>query len=125
MAIVSIVFFAPASFFLGMVSPYAIKIKIVELSKTGTVAGNLYAISTTGSIVGTFLAGFFIIPNFGSTNTLIILVLVLFILAIFLSGNAKKIGEEFAKRNLENNSCVLFGGETTVEIKGEGEGGKM
>jgi spermidine synthase len=46
--------------------------------------GNLYAISTIGSIFGTFLAGFYIIPNFGSTNSLIILSVALLLVAVLL-----------------------------------------
>lgn len=80
----SLVLFAPASFLLGMVSPYAVKLKMNDLAKSGRTAGNLYAISTAGSIFGTFLAGFYIIPNFGSTNSLVILSLVLTFVAVLL-----------------------------------------
>lgn len=41
-----------------------------------------------------------------------------------LSGNATEIGKEFAKKTLSQNTCLLFGGETTVEIKDGGEGGR-
>ena len=61
----SIILFAPASILFGMVSPYAIRLKAEQLSKVGSTAGNLYAISTTGSIFGTLLAGFVLIPSFG------------------------------------------------------------
>lgn len=65
--------FAPASIFLGMISPYAVKLKLENLQKSGRTVGNLYAISTIGSIVGTFLAGFFLLSYFGNTKLLIIL----------------------------------------------------
>src|SRR5665648_670250 len=58
--------FLPASVFLGMVSPYAVKLKIKNLDTSASTVGNLYAISTTGSIFGTFLAGFYLIPHFGT-----------------------------------------------------------
>jgi len=52
------------SFLLGMVSPYSVKIGTTVLSKVGSVTGNLYFLSTAGSIAGTFLAVFALIPYF-------------------------------------------------------------
>ena len=51
------------TFLLGMVSPYAIKLVTNSLSSLGKVAGNLYALSTVGSIAGTFATVFFLIPS--------------------------------------------------------------
>lgn len=51
------------TFLLGMVAPYAIKLATVSLSNLGKVAGNLYSLSTVGSIVGTFATVFFLIPS--------------------------------------------------------------
>lgn len=81
---ISLILFAPASLLLGMVSPYAVRLRMSDITKSGRTAGNLYAISTAGSIFGTFLAGFYIIPNFGSTDSLIILSVVLFLAAVLL-----------------------------------------
>lgn len=69
--IMSVVLFAPASIMLGMVTPFAVKIRTVNTANVGTITGNLYAVSTLGSIVGTFAAGFFIIPSLGTQATLI------------------------------------------------------
>ncbi|PIR93199.1 spermidine synthase [Candidatus Falkowbacteria bacterium CG10_big_fil_rev_8_21_14_0_10_43_10] len=68
--IAATVLFAPPSILLGMVSPYAVKLKIKDLAGSGSTVGNLYAISTVGSIAGTFLAGFWLIPQFGNTAIL-------------------------------------------------------
>ncbi|OGF26030.1 hypothetical protein A2331_02185 [Candidatus Falkowbacteria bacterium RIFOXYB2_FULL_34_18] len=81
----SIILFAPTSILLGMVSPYAIKLKLNNLSTSGSTVGNLYAISTIGSIIGTFSSGFYLIPAFGTTKILLILSLSLIILSIILS----------------------------------------
>jgi len=81
----SLFLFFPASFFLGMVSPYAAKLKIENLNTSGTTIGNLYAISTAGSIVGTFLSGFYLIPNFGTNKLLIILSLSLVMVSLLIS----------------------------------------
>jgi len=62
-----------------------------ENSWNGTVkermgdAGNLYAISTIGSILGVFLAGFYLIPNFKITNILLLLSIVLIAVSLFLN----------------------------------------
>jgi len=82
--IASVILFSPASIFLGMVSPYAIKLKLKHVNSTGKIAGNLYAISTVGSICGTFLAGFFLIPFFGHQNILFFLSAILLIISIVL-----------------------------------------
>ena len=67
----NLILFAPPSVLLGMVSPYAVRLKLSELARSGRTVGNLYAISTVGSIVGTFVAGFVLIACFGSTQILI------------------------------------------------------
>jgi len=55
----ALILFGPPSVLLGIVSPYAAKLKINSLNSSGSTVGTLYAISTIGSIFGTFLAGFF------------------------------------------------------------------
>jgi spermidine synthase len=82
--VASILLFAPASVFLGMVSPYAVRLKIKALQTSGTTVGNLYAISTVGSIAGTFAAGFYLIPALGTTNILQSITVLLALLAIIL-----------------------------------------
>ncbi|OGH92278.1 MAG: hypothetical protein A2479_02960 [Candidatus Magasanikbacteria bacterium RIFOXYC2_FULL_39_8] len=76
--------FSLPSVLLGMVSPYAVKLKINSLETSGSTVGNLYAISTIGSIVGTFGAGFFLIPTFGTTKILFILSITLILSSISL-----------------------------------------
>lgn len=74
--------FALPSALLGMISPYAVRLKVSDIKGAGNVAGNLYALSTLGSIFGTFLAGFYLIPTFGSTQILFGLSLVLILFAL-------------------------------------------
>ncbi|MFC1608768.1 fused MFS/spermidine synthase [Patescibacteria group bacterium] len=85
--IASIVLFAPVGVLLGMVSPYAAKIKLDDLNSSASTIGNLYAISTLGSISGTFLAGFYLIPHFGTNKLLIILAIILLMVSFILSKN--------------------------------------
>lgn len=68
--IAALLLFAPASVMLGFVTPYAVKLKMSSLADSGKTVGRLYALSTVGSILGTFLAGFFLIPFVGSEKTL-------------------------------------------------------
>ncbi|HEY8562889.1 MAG TPA: fused MFS/spermidine synthase [Pyrinomonadaceae bacterium] len=68
--VAALLLFAPASVLLGFVTPYAVKLKMLSLADSGKTVGRLYALSTVGSILGTFLAGFFLIPFVGSTRTL-------------------------------------------------------
>jgi spermidine synthase len=64
----SLVLFLVPSCFLGTVSPYAVRLQATAVARVGTTAGVLYAISTAGSIVGTLLTAFFLIPTLGVGN---------------------------------------------------------
>ena len=52
------------TFLLGIISTYAVKLATSNLSRLGNIAGNYYALSTIGSIIGTFLTVFVLIPSF-------------------------------------------------------------
>ncbi len=80
----ALLLFAPASVLLGFVTPYAVKLKISSLADTGKTVGRLYALSTVGSILGTFSAGFFLIPFVGSEKTLYFIGASLIVLSILL-----------------------------------------
>jgi spermidine synthase len=54
---------------LGCVSPFAIRLALQDVRYTGNVAGSLYALSTVGSILGTFLPVLVLIPNVGTRLT--------------------------------------------------------
>ncbi len=75
-------FFIP-SLLLGLIIPIILKIKLKKLEDTGKTAGRIYAISTIGGIVGTFLSGFVLVPNFGSVQILFVLSILLLIISLF------------------------------------------
>jgi len=69
---IAAIFFVP-SFVLGMVSPFVVKLALADLQRSGHTVGTIYAASTVGSIVGTFLTGFLLISWLG-TRTIVWLV---------------------------------------------------
>lgn len=66
-----ILLFAIPTILLGIVSPYAIRLRIIQVGEAGHVAGMLYAISTAGSILGTFLPVLTLLPWLGTTLTFV------------------------------------------------------
>ena len=67
-----VMFFVP-SFLLGMLSPFTIKLQQLRLSGEGigTISGRIFFWSTLGSIVGSLMTGFVLIPNLGVNEILI------------------------------------------------------
>ncbi len=62
--VATFILLAIPTFLLGMISPYAIKLATKTLDKLGNISGNLYSIATIGSIAGTFVTVFVLIPIF-------------------------------------------------------------
>lgn len=58
---------------LGMVSPYAVRLEVDHVGDAGRTTGRLYAISTVGSLVGTFLSALLLIPVVGTRRTFLLL----------------------------------------------------
>ncbi len=56
---------------MGAVSPFAIRLAISDIGEAGRIAGRLYALSTVGSILGTFVAALVAIPLVGTRRTLL------------------------------------------------------
>jgi spermidine synthase len=67
----SLVLFAPAVTLLGMVTPFAIRLGIDDVRQAGSTAGRIFALSTAGSLLGTFLPALVAIPLIGTQRTLI------------------------------------------------------
>jgi len=79
------------SVLLGMVSPFAIRLAAKSFEKLGKLSGNLYALSTLGSIVGTFLTVFVLIPEFGVNKIILSLGVTLLVVAFFGLGFRLKV----------------------------------
>jgi spermidine synthase len=67
---------------LGAVSPWAIRLKMDRVERSGEVAGRLYAISTFGSLVGTFASALVLIPFAGTQRTFLAFALALALVAV-------------------------------------------
>ena len=78
--------FAPAVVLLGMVSPFAIRLAITDVASAGAVAGRFYALSTVGSLFGTFVPALIAIPLLGTQRTLLLTAALLALSASFLLG---------------------------------------
>lgn len=68
MAGVLVLFAVPVTL-LGCVSPFAVRLAIRDVQGSGEAAGRIYAISTVGSILGSFLPVLLLIPTLGTRRT--------------------------------------------------------
>src|SRR5713101_9570979 len=72
-----VLLFAVPVILLGCVSPFAIRLLLTNVDTGGNTAGAVYALSTAGSILGTFLPVFWLIPTFGTRPTIFVLAFLL------------------------------------------------
>jgi hypothetical protein len=79
----TIVLLAAPVTIMGMVSPWAVRLAVTDVESAGKAAGRLYALSTAGSIVGSFLPALVLVPLFGVRNTFVV-VGVIFLLVSLL-----------------------------------------
>ena len=66
---------------LGAVSPWAIRLRLERVEDSGETAGRMYAISTVGSLVGTFSASLLLIPLVGTHRTFLTYAILLAVVA--------------------------------------------
>lgn len=78
---VLILFSVPVTL-LGTISPFAIRLAIRTPTEAGRISGRVYAISTLGSVLGTFLPVLFFIPTIGTTKTFIVFSMFLMLVAL-------------------------------------------
>jgi len=76
---------------LGAVSPFAIRLALGDVGEAGTVAGRLYALSTVGSILGTFVSALVTIPLVGTQRTMLGAAALLVLAASLVLGNRWQI----------------------------------
>ena len=71
-AVVLILFSLPITL-LGTASPFAIRLAIQDASQAGRISGQIYAVSTLGSFLGTFFPVLLSIPLVGTYRTFLII----------------------------------------------------
>lgn len=86
-----VLFFPPLAL-LGMISPYAIRLKAQSIDVVGRTAGNLYAISTLASVTSAIVVGFFLIPGMGVSRLTFLTGVALILTAIFGLAVGRRIG---------------------------------
>src|SRR4051794_7778307 len=70
---------APPVTLLGFISPFAIRLRLSDVASAGKTSGSLYALSTIGSITGSFIPALVLIPLIGTAATFIALSLALLV----------------------------------------------
>lgn len=73
----ALLLFAPASFMLGMVSPYLAKLNVSSLDTAGRSVANLGTLDAIGGIAGTFITGFFLFGAIGLREALVLVICIL------------------------------------------------
>ena len=68
--VAAIALFGPTSVVLASVSPIAVRLSARSIDRLGRTAGRLFAISTAGSIAGTFATAFWLVPEHGTDQVL-------------------------------------------------------
>jgi hypothetical protein len=63
--------FAPPLTLLGVASPFVVRLLARSLQRTGRTAGAVFALSTAGSVLGTLLTSFHLIPVLGTRWSLV------------------------------------------------------
>jgi predicted membrane-bound spermidine synthase len=79
--VVLVLFIVPITL-LGTISPYAIRLSMEDTNKSGQVSGQIYAVSTLGSFIGTFIPTLITIPTIGTRLTFALFGMVLLIVAL-------------------------------------------
>jgi spermidine synthase len=87
----AIALFGAPSILFAMVAPVAVRLRIQTIATAGTTAGRLFAVSTAGSIVGTFATAFWLIPSLGTTKLLGLIAAVCFAAVALVAGSLRRV----------------------------------
>jgi spermidine synthase/MFS family permease len=100
-ALTAIMFFAPSAV-LGTISPVVVKLALRDLASAGNLVGRIYAFGALGSIVGTFLTGFWLISLFGTRR-------IVFAVALLLLCMALACGGFLRSRHVPEQAAIVVG----------------
>jgi spermidine synthase len=77
---------------MGMAFPLASKIYTTRVSTVGTALGNVYAVNTIGGVLGSFLAGFVLIPVMGVQAGIVLVAVINALVGLVLIGADPGVG---------------------------------
>lgn len=89
--VVMVLFIIPVTL-LGTASPFAIRLSIADAQSSGRTSGQIYALSTLGSFIGTFIPVLVLVPTLGTYRTFLVLaglLLIVSLLGLFLVGKLR------------------------------------
>ncbi len=98
--VTSIIFFVPGCV-LGTISPVVVRLTLKDVENAGNVIGKIYALSTLGAIIGTFVTGFFLISWMGTRMIILVMGAILILVAILA-------GSWFTKRIVTAAVALFF-----------------
>jgi spermidine synthase len=112
------VLFLVPSIGMGVVSPFAVRLATHTVASVGKTAGTLYALSTLGSIVGTMLTTFVLVPSFGASAILQGLAAALLLTAAitFPFGTRSAAARGMAVAILVAAACIYGIGQTEASL---------
>lgn len=85
-----LVLFSPTGLFLGMISPMVSRLLLKNIPDAGKTMGSIFAWGSIGSLFGTFLAGFYLLPHFSLMLILLSLFLLTAVISAFLFFSQKQ-----------------------------------
>ena len=91
--VVALVLFAAPVILLAAISPFAARLTLLatDAATIGGALGRLSALATVGSLVGTFAASLWLIPQFGTTLSLLLIAAALIVLAAWISQRWRRL----------------------------------
>ena len=87
----ALILFTLPTVILGLISPYAVRLLVVDVDRAGNTAGRLYFVSTIGSALGTLATSFYFVLWF-QMNTIIFILSGALLLFGFVSWVAARRG---------------------------------
>lgn len=101
---------------LAMVGPYVIKQAARDIRAIGTVAGSVYAVSTVGSVAGTLLLGFLLLPEFGTRTIMLSLGITLGAVALLVGWHDRTTASPIRSFGALAGLALLAGIGTTTGL---------
>ena len=117
--VAAIALFGIPSVVLGTVSPIAVRLSARSLERLGRTAGSLYALSTAGSIAGTFATSFWLVPELGTDQ-----VIATGALCLLLAATIVALGERLVPETALAGALAAVAAIAVVSLAPE-DGGRL